>query len=157
MLKPLPPVETHPEAGVSLIEVMVVMAVIATMAAAAFAPLRSERFESPLSRSAEDLVAQLDRLSSTALMRGKPFVITPLADGRGLSVSLEDQSIALEDGVRLQIRQSEPFVISKLGIPRTLRPLELTLIGAGGQVEILFDGLTAREVTPDFETLAQGL
>lgn len=155
MGRPLSPTEPRrPEAGVTLVEMLVVLALVATLAGAVALGLGPATRGAALRDEAEILAARMRRASEEALLSGQPAALTwsegtyrflTLADGAWAPhpVPLLAEERTLPSGMSFGGRGT--FAVTAAVLPATGEPLRLSLRrdGDGARAEVLWDGATA--------------
>ncbi len=146
-----------PEAGVSLVEVLVVLVLIGVMAGAIGLSLGNRGAGAVAEREARVLVARLDRAADEALLAGEAMAVVwsasdyrllRLRDGAWIAsdVPLLAAPHVLPAGLRLLTdAEAGPYVVGPDLLPRSNVPLTLELRDDSGRgVRVTFDGATAR-------------
>jgi general secretion pathway protein H len=132
----------HAEAGVTLVEILVVLSIIAIAAGAVMLRLGIGRSDDALTSTAQMLALTLTQASDTALSTGEDRVL----EVGGLGYSLHPASVAavwtpLPD-LTLTRSDAAPDPL-RLAADGTSEPFQLRLSQGGRFVTVAFDGLRA--------------
>lgn len=133
------------EAGLTLLEVLVVLAVLSVIAGSAITLVPVTRAGAPLDRAAAALADDLTRAGTGNAVRATGLEIDWSDRGYRIRGGGLDTSRDLPAGVILTATQVPPFKVSTLGYPEALRPLDLTLAAGSKRVALRFDGLSMLE------------
>ena len=153
----------HPEAGVTLIEMLVALALIAAGASVVALALPDRASERSVAQEAALFAARLDLASERSLVEGRSFRLTWDAAGYGFArweTATEDEEAgwrpsqdatlptrhALEAGARLQTARGPEegtFVIGPDLLPPEGGALGWQVAGDAAAVALRFDGLRA--------------
>lgn len=154
------------DAGVTLIEMMVVLVIVALMAGLAISGLTPGSAQRKLSGAADVLVQRLALASDEAMVTGRPYGFAARSGGYGFVIWQADAGwlpvvdgplaagAELADGMQLAAFAQDgtalpadgPYLIAPGGDAAGFR---VELQTAGQRRLVLFDGLNAREIDAD--------
>ena len=133
------------DSGLSLIEMLVVLAIVGVMAGAVLTLPQLARGPSPIDTARDQLAQDLRDAASTGALTASAFVMTWTETGYIIRQAGQETRRDLPAGVTLGSQTQPPFAVSHLSIPAGLEPLELTLTSAKARSKFVFDGLSLRD------------
>lgn len=159
--------QRHCEAGISLVEVLVVLVIVSVMAGAIGLSFNRAGQGDSASREAQVIAARLTRASDEALLAGTPIAVVWSADAyrllhhdgsewRAFDIPLLAQTHVLPRGLRLETRSGSEALSSTDGpensftvgadlIPTSHSILTLAIVPDGGVgISVLYNGVQAR-------------
>lgn len=131
----------HAQSGVTLVEMLVALAIVAVLAGSAVALLPVGRSQAPLDHALRDLSQDLMQVAQTNALTATGFTVEWTDTSYRILAGGTIVSRDLPNGVDLQIKGTSPFVVSSLGVPEDLRPITMTLKARRADRELHFDGL----------------
>ena len=134
------------DSGVSLIEMLVVLAIVGVMAGAVLTLPQLARSPSPLDSAHDQLAQDLRDAASTGALTASSFVMSWTETGYTIKQAGQETRRDLPAGVTLGAQGQPPFAVSHLSVPAGLEPLKLTLTSARNRADLLFDGLSLQGV-----------
>ena len=166
MTRTRPHAPRQADAGVTLIEMMVVLVIVAVMAGLAMSGLVPGSAQRKLAGAAEVLVQRLALASDEAMVTGRPLAFEARPAGYGFVQWQGDagwqpvsggplaQAIDLGDGMQIDAFAQDGTALTATG-PHVIAPggdaagFRIELQIAGQRRLVLFDGLNAREISAD--------
>jgi type II secretory pathway pseudopilin PulG len=137
---------------VSLVEVLVVLAVVAVGSAAAMLPLNATARGATAQAEAQRLAARLNLAADEAILRAVPLRVEGdangyrFATGAGALPAALERPHALPGGLGIASEGGEAAWALILSPAAAGRAQSLTLSGRGARARVEFDGLAARVV-----------
>jgi len=134
------------QAGVTLIEILVVLVVIAVASGGAVALLVGDRSAPPLSRAVVMMSQDIERARIANVSRLSGIEMRLTEDGYSIRSGGIETRRDLPGNVRLNGAPAQ-FIVSPLGLPHDLQPLSVALTSGAQTKRLQFDGLTLRDVS----------
>ncbi|UWQ23146.1 prepilin-type N-terminal cleavage/methylation domain-containing protein [Jannaschia sp. W003] len=151
----------RPDAGVTLVEVLVVLALVAVVAGAAGLGLSGGTGPDAAAREAQLLAVRLERAGDDALVTGRRAALVWERRGYRFESDGEDgwaphpepalaafhetaPAVALRGEETAPDREAGRYVLARDMVPEGGRPLALLLEGGGARVALRHDGIAAR-------------
>ena len=135
------------QAGLTLIEVLVVLAIVAIMSGSAVMVLPRDAAPSGLENAARGLTQDLRNTAEATASRAVPVQFEWTQSSYHLTAGSRTLTRELPAGVVLTADLAAPYLVSAVGVPSRLVPLHLTLSGVQRDIRLQFDGLTVTDLT----------
>ena len=129
------------QAGVTLVEMLVVLAVIAVMAGGTLAVLARDRQAAPLARAVATMTADLEQAAARNADRLSGFSVQWAGDGYVIQTGPDALRRDLPRGVVLR-GSAELVAVSALGIPADLQAVTFALSSGAHTTTLQFDGVS---------------
>jgi prepilin-type N-terminal cleavage/methylation domain-containing protein len=133
----------HTEAGLTLIEMLVALSIVAVMAGSAVALLPRGNTAPNAQRALGSLMHDLNAAAGKTAALALPLELDWSAESYTLTTGSRVDLHTLPKGVQLRADLPPPYRVSAVGVPQDLAPLRLTLTDASRSESLQFDGLRA--------------
>lgn len=135
------------EAGLTLIEILVVLAILAVVAGSAVFVMPRDAGSASLARVSETLVTDLTRAAQIAAPLARPMTLSWTRTSYSIETGTGLETRELPSAITLRSALESPFHVTAFGLPAEIDPLVLELSNTQGSLIVQFDGLNAVEVS----------